>query len=85
MKPTGTLKTDKDRLVDLLNSFGITGKPIPTVYGEKVRGYADCKPADGCSEYPQSILLHCGCGYEGFVCEFYFDESGKYLDYGVWE
>lgn len=33
----------------------------------------------------QVVHLETGEGYHGFYAEFIFDQSGKFIEYGIWE
>lgn len=64
--------TDRDKLLGLLNDFGI----IP---------HKD-------EWYPHGVVLHESydqsgkiTGYSGFYVVFEFDETGKFLEAGIWE
>ena len=62
--------TDKEKLTNLLSEFGLD-------YSEKHYKYnAIILEANSCDKL---------VGYGGFVCEFYFDDNGKFIEAGVWE
>lgn len=37
------------------------------------------------AQYPQSIDLADGSGYDGMACSFFFDEAGALVGHAVWE
>jgi hypothetical protein len=68
------MKTDKQRLIDLLSDFGVTPQ-----LGE-----------DGVNEVDaETVTLEAEkggvVGYMGFVCVFSFNRNGKFDSVGVWE
>lgn len=63
--------TDKDRLVELLQSFGI---------GFKAEACDDGKAAVICKEGMPEVD-----GYQGFYVSFEFTESGEFVSMGIWE
>jgi hypothetical protein len=66
--------TDKDKLIALLREFGINAS-VESDFGR-------CHNSD-------NVLLEAGQGgvdgYNGFYAEFKFDDSGKFVEVGVWE
>jgi hypothetical protein len=64
------MKTDKQKLIDLLNDFGIKFREESRTITINVdRDSKDSKVS----------------GYSGFFTEFEFDKNGKFEDMGVWE
>lgn len=66
--------TDRERLLELLKSFGIP--MLADTQGYQVSGM-------GVTE--NIITLMMGEGYAGFYCDFIFDNDGKFESFGVWE
>ena len=63
--------TDRDRLLALLEDWGVKPSVSHITGGDS----------------HVELTAHYGgvTGYDGFVCSFHFDKTGKYLAVDVWE
>ena len=73
--------TDLEKLSDLCEKFGIEF----TVDDSLLSDHRDSVPIE---ERPlvKTVRTGCGNGYYGYFAEFYFDqETGRFVNYGVWK
>lgn len=68
------MKTDKQRLIDLLSDFGVTPQ-----LGEEGVNESDAETVTLEARKGEVV------GYVGFVCVFSFDRNEKFVSVGVWE
>ena len=74
--------TDKEKLINLFNEFGIKYDE-KIIDGQEAHDYETYKNAT--EKAKTQIEIENGIGYYDFNCDFYFDENGKFLGHGVWE
>jgi hypothetical protein len=68
------VSTQRERLIELLTEFGITPTPMGAWHSEVT---------------PLNVVLTADVGgvdgYHGFYVAFAFDDSGQFIDVGIWE
>jgi hypothetical protein len=67
------MKTDKERLIELLDSFGITPSANEGL-GDLAQHVVTLRAGEGGIK-----------GYRDFVADFEFNPDGSFKDVGVWE
>lgn len=77
--------TDKEKLIDLLKSFGINEEaPVDNPYDQNSNVFVIIESLL-MPNIRTHVQLQNGIGYYGFYVNFTFDSDGKFIIYGVWE
>jgi hypothetical protein len=72
--------TDLEKFIELYKSVGIELKPVVNEMDVK-NGYQYLEISN--DEY--GTVTEKTTGYNGFYTRIYFDESGKFIQQGIWE
>ena len=77
----GLQVTDLEAFQGLLERFGIGSEEVEITWADRRSLHMDNPKA---LEAAEAVQIGCGMGL-GSYARFFFDASGKFIDYGIWE